>query len=92
MITAIVLINVDRGKVNETATALLQIEEVSEVWSVSGDYDLVAIVRVKEYELIATAVTNKMLAITTIAHTHTLMGFKCYSREDLSQAWDMGLD
>ena len=92
MIAAIVLINVQRGEVNETAQRLLEIEGVSEVYSVTGEYDLVALLRLQRYEDLSGVVTTHMLQIPSIVKTHTLMAFQCFSREDLQQAWDIGLE
>ncbi len=92
MITALVLINVQRGQINETAESLLEIEGVAEVYSVTGEYDLVALLRLPEYEELADVVTRRMVQIPAITKTHTLMAFQCYSREDLQQAWDLGVE
>lgn len=92
MITALVLINVQRGEVNETAQQLLEVEGVAEVYSVTGEYDLVALLRFPEYEDLANVVTRQMQQIASITKTHTLMAFKCYSRADLQQAWDIGVE
>ncbi len=92
MIAAIVLINVERGMVNETAERLLSIEHVAEVYSVTGEYDLIAIVRVANYDDMAGVVTSEIVKLPTITKTHTMMSFKCYSRDDLQQAWDIGIE
>jgi DNA-binding Lrp family transcriptional regulator len=92
MISALVLINVQRGQVNETAEALLEIEGVAEVYSVTGEYDLVALLRLKHYEDLAEVVTARMVKLPAITKTHTLMAFQCYSRADLQQAWDIGVE
>ncbi|WP_376796883.1 Lrp/AsnC family transcriptional regulator [Thermogemmatispora sp.] len=92
MITALVLMNVERGQINETAQRLLEIPGVAEVYSVTGDYDLVALLRLPRYEDLAEVVTGKMTAISSITRTHTLMAFQCYSRADLQQAWDLGVE
>ncbi len=91
MITALVLMNVVRGTVNDTAQALLAIPGVAEVYSVTGAYDLVAVLRLARYEELADVVTGQMVAIAGIVRTETLMAFKAYSREDLEQAWDIGV-
>ena len=91
MITALVLMNVRRDAVNSTAQALLGIPGVAEVYSVTGEYDLVVILRLARYEDLAEVVTGKMTAIEGISRTETLMAFKAYSREDLEQAWDIGV-
>ncbi|HEX9057498.1 MAG TPA: Lrp/AsnC ligand binding domain-containing protein [Ktedonobacterales bacterium] len=92
MITALVLMNVNRGMVNETAQALLAIPGVAEVYSVTGEYDLVALLRLPRYEDLADVVTGRMIAVEGITRTETLMAFKAYSREDLEQAWDIGVE
>jgi DNA-binding Lrp family transcriptional regulator len=92
MVSAIVLINTQRGEVNETAQRLLDIAGVTEVYSVTGEYDLVALVRVQQYDDLADIVTRRMQSIPSITKTHTLMAFQCYSRADLQQAWDIGLE
>jgi DNA-binding Lrp family transcriptional regulator len=92
MITALVLLNIRRGAVNTTAQALLQIPGVAEVYSVTGEYDLVAVLRLPRYEDLADVVTERMLALDGITRTQTMMAFKAYSREDLEQAWDIGVE
>ncbi|HEX8732495.1 MAG TPA: Lrp/AsnC ligand binding domain-containing protein [Ktedonobacterales bacterium] len=91
MITALVLMNVERGGVNETAQALLGIPGVAEVYSVTGEWDLVAVLNLAAYEDLATVVTEKMIAVPGIRRTQTMLAFKAYSREDLEQAWDLGV-
>lgn len=92
MVTAVVLINVQRGQVNQTAQRLLELDGVAEVYSVTGEYDLVALLRFPEYEQLADVVTEHMLQIPAITRTNTLMAFKLFSREDLQQAWDLGVE
>lgn len=91
MISALVLMNVERDSINETAQALLSISGVAEVYSVTGEWDLVAVLRLPAYEDLATVVTDKMVAVKGIRRTQTMMAFKAYSREDLEQAWDLGV-
>jgi len=92
MVSAVVLINVQRGQVNETAQSLLEIEGVSEVYSVTGEYDLVALLRLHRYEDLAGVVTTRMVQLPAITRTNTLMAFQCYPRADLQQAWDIGVE
>jgi DNA-binding Lrp family transcriptional regulator len=75
MVTAIILINVERHKVNDIAEHLADMRAISEVYSVSGNYDLIAIVRVEN--------NDDLLKIDGIEHTETLLAFKAYSRHDL---------
>lgn len=91
MITTIVLVRADPQHIPETAMALAEIDGVQEVYSVSGEWDLVVIVRVAAYEKIAEVVTEKFPAVKGIERTQTLTAFRAYSRRDLEQAWDLGV-
>ncbi len=92
MISALVLLNVRRDAINATAQKLLTSPGVAEVYSVTGEYDLVAVLHLAHYEDLAGVVTERMVAIDTITRTQTMMAFKAYSREDLEQAWDIGVE
>jgi DNA-binding Lrp family transcriptional regulator len=92
MISALVLMNVARSSVNATAQALLEIPGVAEVYSVTGEYDLVAILRLARHEDLSEVVTERMTKIDGIIQTRTMIAFKAYSREDLEQAWDIGVE
>lgn len=92
MITTIVLIKCDPKLIPQCAMRLAGIEGVSEVYSVSGEWDLVAIVRVSEYERIAQVVTEEFAAVPGVERTQTLTAFRAYSKRDLEQAWDIGLE
>lgn len=71
---------------------LAGVEGVSEVDSVSGDWDLVAIVRVQEFEHIAKVVTEVFPTVPGLLRTQTLTAFRAYSKKDLQQAWDIGVE
>ena len=92
MVTAIVLLTVSRGKVNEVAERLVDIDGVSEVHSVAGRYDLVAILRVKNNEDLADIVTERIQALDGIERSETLIGFRVYSRHDLEHLFSVGLE
>ena len=92
MITAIVLIQGERDKLPETAERIADVPGVAEVYSVAGDYDLVAIVRVKEHDELADVVTKNLLKMGGIVRTNTLIAFKSYSRRDLDRMWEIGLE
>lgn len=92
MITTIVLIRAEPSLVPQTAQRLAEIEGVTEVYSVSGDWDLVAIVKVPEYDQIAHVVTEVFPTVPGLQRTQTLTAFRAYSRKDLQQAWDIGVD
>ncbi len=83
MVTAIILLTVERTKINEVAEKLAAMEEISEVYSVSGAYDLVAIVRVADNDGLAGLVTRKLVTVNDILSTETMLAFRAYSRHDL---------
>lgn len=83
MVTFIVLLNVKRDKINDLAEHLASLPEVSEVYSVTGNYDLVAIVRAKTNDDVAELITRRLGSIDGIEKTDTMLAFKAYSRHDL---------
>lgn len=89
MVTAFVLIDVERGRLAEVADRLAAIDGVAEVHSVAGRHDLIAIVRVKTNEAMADLVTSGLLGIDGIARTETLPAFRAYSRHDLDAMFDL---
>lgn len=91
MVTAIVLINTERTQINKVAETLAEMAGISEVYSVSGNYDLVAIVRVATNEDLATLVTSKLLTINAIVKTETMLAFKAFSRHDLEAMFAVGM-
>ena len=92
MITTIVLIRADPKHIPEVAQRLAGIDGVTDVYSVSGEWDLVAIVKVPEYDRIAQVVTEEFVKVPGIERTQTLTAFRAYSRKDLEQAWDIGVE
>ena len=89
MIAAVVLIRAVPGDVPAVAKRIAGIEGVAEVYSVSGEYDLVAIVRVAEYERIAEIVTEEISQVQGIERTNTLTAFRVFSKQDLAGAFDI---
>ncbi|MCZ7661635.1 MAG: Lrp/AsnC ligand binding domain-containing protein [Thermoleophilia bacterium] len=92
MITAFVLIDVERSVLPTIAEALVEVDGVAEVYSVAGEFDFVAVVRVAAYEDLAHVVTERLAAIEGIAGTETLMAFRCYSKHDLERMWNIGAE
>ena len=92
MVTALVLITIERGKIKEVAERMLRFDGVAEVFSVAGQYDAVAILRTTTNEQIADLVTAKLLQIPHILRSETLMAFQAFSREDLGAAFSIGND
>lgn len=90
MVSAIVLLVTERDKINEVAEALTKIKGISEVFSVAGQYDLVAILRVPNNEALADLVTDKMLKVDGILDSETLISFKAYSKHDLEAMFEVG--
>ncbi|MFZ5905886.1 MAG: Lrp/AsnC family transcriptional regulator [Nitrospirota bacterium] len=91
MVTSIILMNVERSKINETAEQLAAIPGISEVYSVSGNYDLIALVRVQTNEALADLVTKNLVEIKSILATETMLAFKAYSRHDLEAMFSIGV-
>lgn len=92
MVTAIILLNVVRERINETAQELSDLDGMSEVFSVSGRYDLVAIARVGSTEELAELVTGRMLKIRAITGSETMLAFRTYSRHDLEGMFSVGFE
>ena len=92
MITAVVLIKAQTDRVTALAEQMAELEGVSEVFSVAGQYDLVALVRVRENEDLARVISDRMRKLPGITSSETLIAFKVYSRKDLEAAFSLGLD
>jgi DNA-binding Lrp family transcriptional regulator len=92
MVTALVLLSVQREKTNTVAEKITAIKGVTEVYSVAGKYDLAVIVRVKENEELATVVTEQIRGIEGIERSETLIAFRVYSRYDLEMAFSLGME
>ncbi len=90
MVTSIILINTERGSINEVAETLAEMPEISEVYSVSGAYDLIAVARVKTNDDLSTLVTKNLLKINDILHTETMLAFQVFSRHDLEGMFSLG--
>ncbi len=91
MVTSIILIHAERTKINDVAEQLAEMEGISEVYSVSGNYDLVAIARVPSNDDLANLVTKKLLSIEFILKSETMLAFKAFSRHDLEAMFSVGM-
>jgi DNA-binding Lrp family transcriptional regulator len=91
MVTALVLLNVSRDKVNTIAAELAEMEGITEVYSVAGRYDLAVIIRAKDNEQLAELVTSHMLKVDGIITSETLVAFRVHSRHDLESMFSIGL-
>lgn len=92
MLTAIVLITADVDKIPEVAEAITVIDGVTEVYSVTGDTDLIAIVRVREYDQFNEVIAARINKVPGIRDTQTHIAFRAYSQHDLEAAFNLGLD
>ncbi|MGH3320869.1 MAG: Lrp/AsnC family transcriptional regulator [Streptosporangiaceae bacterium] len=92
MITAIVLVKADVARIPEVAEAIAELEGVSEVYSVTGEFDLVAMVRVREHDELADAIPGRLNKVPGVATTETHIAFRTYSQHDLEAAFSLGFD
>lgn len=91
MITAIVHIDTDPGRIPEVAQAVAELPGVSEVYSVTGETDLIAMVRVREHDQLAEVIADRVSKVDGVLHTQTFIAFRAYSRGDLEAAFALGL-
>lgn len=89
MVTFIILMNVKRDRITDLAEHMASLPEVSEVYSVTGNYDLVAVVRAKTNDDVAELVTRRLGSIEGIEKTDTMLAFKAYSRHDLESMFSI---
>ncbi|MDQ3987348.1 MAG: Lrp/AsnC ligand binding domain-containing protein [Actinomycetota bacterium] len=92
MVSTIVLAVCDIHRIPETAQQIADLPEVSEVYSVAGDYDLVIMVRVREHEDLARVVTHGIAKIDGVQRTQTLVAFQVFSRHDVEALFSVGFE
>jgi DNA-binding Lrp family transcriptional regulator len=92
VITAIVLIDCATDSIPEVAEALADLPGVSEVYSVAGGVDLIAMVRVREFDQIAEVIAGHISKVPGVINTDTHIAFRAYSRHDLEEAFAIGLE
>ncbi|SMO45679.1 Lrp/AsnC family transcriptional regulator [Fodinibius sediminis] len=92
MVTALVFITTERTRINEVAEKLVEIKGVSEVYSISGQYDLVAMIRVKENDEMAELITSQLAKVEGITDTETHIAFRTFSRHDLEHMFSIGFE
>ena len=90
MITTIVMVSVEPARIPEAAAEIAELDGVSEVYSVAGDVDLIAIVRVREFDQIAEVVSDQLNKIPGVLGTETHIAFRAYSSHDLEAAFSLG--
>ena len=88
MVTAFVLVNVERSRLKQVVDSILAVNGVTEVYTVAGEYDLVAVVRVKDNKKLSKIVVDQMPHnIPGITHTKTLYAFEAHSSVDLEKVF-----
>lgn len=92
MITAIVFVKAEVARIPEVAEAIAALEGVSEVYSVTGKIDLIALVRVRDHEAVASTIADRLNKVPGVLETETHIAFRAYSRHDLEAAFSLGLD
>ena len=92
MITAISFVKADVARIPEVAEAIAAIDGVSEVYSVTGEIDLIVLVRVKAHDDVADVVADRVNKVPGVQSTETHIAFRAYSRHDLESAFALGLD
>src|SRR3977135_2776126 len=90
-VTAIVLIEAERSAIAKLGPALADVPGVAEAYSVTGEFDFVAILRVKNHEEIADVGASRLAQVPGIINTHTHVAFKVYSKHDLEAMFSVGL-
>jgi DNA-binding Lrp family transcriptional regulator len=91
VITAIVLIKTEVDRIPEVAEAVAQLDGVSEVYSVTGEFDLIAVVRVRQHDELAEVIPGRLNKTEGIRATETHIAFRMYSQHDLEAAFSLGL-
>jgi DNA-binding Lrp family transcriptional regulator len=90
MVTAFILMEIDRSRIAESAQAILALDGIAEVYSVAGPYDLIAVARVAENEQLAALVTEQLTEVEGICKTTTQIAFRQFSRFDLERMFEIG--
>ena len=90
MTTAIVMFNVERTKISLIGGQLADIKGITEVYSVGGAYDFVAIIRLPNNDDLADLVTEKIAKVEGITKTETMVAFRAFSRYDIASMFEIG--
>jgi DNA-binding Lrp family transcriptional regulator len=92
MVSAIVLLSLERDKINTVAEELVDLEGITEVYSVAGQYDLAVMVRTANNDALADLITGHLLQVEGILRSETLIAFRVYSRYDLERMFSIGME
>lgn len=92
MVNALVLLRIRTDRINEVAQELVDLDGVSEVYSVAGQYDLVAVLRARSNDQVASLVTEYILKAEGLISSETLIAFRTFSKHDLERMFSVGLE
>ncbi|MGH3449802.1 MAG: Lrp/AsnC family transcriptional regulator [Haloechinothrix sp.] len=92
MITAIVLIKAEVDRIPDVAEEVVEVDGVSEVYSVTGEFDLIAMVRVRQHDQLAAVIPGRLNKVAGILATETHIAFRAYSSHDLEAAFALGVE
>jgi DNA-binding Lrp family transcriptional regulator len=92
VLTAFVIIHAEPDRIAALGSEIAEVAGVAEVYSVTGEPDLVAVVRVRQHDELAEVVTGGIAALDGIVHTTTMIAFQAYSQHDLDSMWGLGID
>lgn len=90
MVSAVILLKVERSHIKPLAERLAEFREISEVWSVAGSYDVVAVARVGKNEDLAELVTERLVKLHGIVASETLIAFRSYAHKDVEAGFQLG--
>ena len=90
MINAIILINAERTRINSVAEQLVSLQGITEVYSVSGRFDLVAIIRLPHADDLAVLMTEKVIKVEGIIKTESMVAFKTLTKQDMANMVELG--
>ncbi|MGQ9925355.1 MAG: Lrp/AsnC family transcriptional regulator [Chloroflexaceae bacterium] len=91
MVTAFVMIHCEAQRISDVAQAVAELPHVAEVYSVTGDVDIIAVLRVTAYESLDEAVPGGIARIPGVTSTRTVLAFRRFARRDLEAGYDIGL-
>jgi DNA-binding Lrp family transcriptional regulator len=92
VVTAFVLIQTDASRIPESAQEISEIDGISEVYSVTGEWDLIAVARVTKHEDLADVIADRLSKVQGVQATTTQIAFRAYSQHDLDAAFALGFD
>jgi DNA-binding Lrp family transcriptional regulator len=90
MTHAVVLISAERDALNVLGSRLAGVEGVSEAWSVTGEWDFVAVIRTEQQDQMADVITSKLARLPGIVKTYTMVAFEVFSQHDLDAMFSIG--